>query len=320
MPLLRRLAFAPIVLLVVAAVTYGTPRILRPDLFQGEAFIPGLARQLERVFLHLDFGCAGILPGCPSIHDLWVSGLVWDLWLLAGALVIGVPAGILAGIWCARRPRSLAARAVEAAALTAYCAPVFFVGLFLLWLFNPIYGRVPLSAFFDAEPHWIVPWDSPWDWFRMLLVPWLVLAAPLAAMCLRLTLSETREAMDEDFVRTASAKGIRPTAVVRRHAAPLSFPGHVLVRRRVGAADRHEHGARRARLLGARVLQVHVAGGGPRELGPRTDPRLPAAVRARAVGRGAADRARPDRRRRRVSDRSARAHVVRAGVVSVPRG
>ena len=225
MPLLRRLAFAPIVLLVVAAVTYGTPRILRPDLFQGEAFIPGLARQLERVFLHLDFGCAGILPGCPSIHDLWVSGLVWDLWLLAGALVIGVPAGILAGIWCARRPRSLAARAVEAAAMTAYCAPVFFVGLFLLWLFNPIYGRVPLSAFFDAEPHWIVPWDSPWDWFRMLLVPWLVLAAPLAAMCLRLTLSETREAMDEDFVRTASAKGIRPTAVVRRHAAPLSFPG-----------------------------------------------------------------------------------------------
>jgi hypothetical protein len=37
MPLLRRLAFAPIVLAVVAAVTYGVPRILRPDMFAGEA-------------------------------------------------------------------------------------------------------------------------------------------------------------------------------------------------------------------------------------------------------------------------------------------
>jgi ABC-type dipeptide/oligopeptide/nickel transport system permease component len=225
MPFLRRLAFAPIVLLVVGALTYAVPRILRPDLYPGEEFVPGLLHDLDRAFLHLDFGCAGILPGCPPIHDLWVDGLVWDLWLLAGATVLGTVGGIAGGVWCARRPRSFGARVLETAAMIAYCAPVFFVGLFVLWMFNPIYGRIPLPAFFDAEPRWVNPWDAPWTWFRTMLVPWIVLAAPLGAMCLRLTLAETREAMDEDFVRTAAAKGVTPERVVRRHAAPLSYPG-----------------------------------------------------------------------------------------------
>src|SRR5436190_4571595 len=225
MPLLRRLAFAPIVLVVVAAVTYGVPRILRPDMFPGEQLLPGLAHDLNRVFFHLDFGCAGILAGCPKIHDLWLNGVWWDLWLLAGGVVLGTASGIAAGVWCARRPRSRRAWVLEASAMAAYCAPVFFVGLFVLYLFNPIYGRVPLPWFFDAEPRWVQPWNAPWDWFRQLLVPWIVLGAPLGAMCLRLTLSITREAMDEDFVRTAQAKGVHPHGIVRRHAAPLSFPG-----------------------------------------------------------------------------------------------
>lgn len=225
MPFLRRLAFAPLVLIVVAAVTYGVPRILRPDLFPGEHFFSGLAHDLDRVFFHLDFGCAGILAGCPRIHDLWLNGVWWDLWLLAGGVVLGTASGIAAGVWCARRPGSLPSRLLEAGAMAAYCAPVFFVGLFVLYLFNPIYGRIPLPFFFDAEPRWVQPWTAPWDWFRQLLVPWIVLGAPLGAMCLRLTLSITREAMGEDFVRTAEAKGIHPHDIVRRHAAPLSFPG-----------------------------------------------------------------------------------------------
>jgi peptide/nickel transport system permease protein len=224
MPFLRRLAFAPIVLVVVTAVTYGVPRLLSPHLFPGESFVAGVAHDLDRVFFHLDFGCATLFRGCPEIRDLWLDGLWWDLWLLAGGVVIGAVSGILAGVWCSRRPRSLRARALEASAMVAYCAPVFFVALFAQYLFNPIYGRIPLPFFFDAEPKWVQPWNAPWDWFRQLLVPWIVLAAPLGAMCLRLTLSLTREAMEEDFVRTAKAKGVHAHDVVRRHAAPISYP------------------------------------------------------------------------------------------------
>src|SRR5690349_5997904 len=141
MPFLRRIAFAPIVLVVVVAVTYAVPRVLRPDMFPGERFFPRVAHDLGRVFFHLHFGCAGILAGCPKIHDLWLSGVWWDLWLLAGGVVLGTASGIVAGMWCARRPGSLPSRLLEAAAMAAYCAPVFFVGLFVLYLFNPIYGR-----------------------------------------------------------------------------------------------------------------------------------------------------------------------------------
>jgi hypothetical protein len=103
-PFARRLAFAPIVLLVVAAVTYGVPRILRPDLFPGQEFASGLVHDLDRAFLRWTSAARGC---CPSIHDLWVKGLAWDLWLLGGAVVLGTAGGIAAGTWCAGRPRSL---------------------------------------------------------------------------------------------------------------------------------------------------------------------------------------------------------------------
>lgn len=227
MPFLRRLAFAPLVFLAVVAVTYGVPRILRPDRYPGETLIGGVVHDLDRVLLHMDWGNSVILPGAPPVHALWIDTWMWDLWLLAGGLVVGVAGGILTGVWCARRQRSWRARTIEAAAMAAYCSPVFFTGLFLLSMFNPTYGRIPLPAFFDAEPQFLAPWDAPWDWFRALLVPWLVLGAPLGAMCLRLTVSATREAMGEDFIRTAAAKGVPWKAIVRRHAAPLSYPATV---------------------------------------------------------------------------------------------
>src|SRR2546423_1764899 len=45
--------------------------------------------------------------GCPHIRDMWVRGVAWDLWLLAGGLAIGVVAGVLSGLWCAGHPRTL---------------------------------------------------------------------------------------------------------------------------------------------------------------------------------------------------------------------
>ncbi len=50
------------------------------------------------------------------------------------------------------------------------------------------------------------------------MVPWLVLAAPLAAMVYRMTRASLAEVVSEDFIRTARAKGVRERIVVRRHA------------------------------------------------------------------------------------------------------
>jgi peptide/nickel transport system permease protein len=120
-------------------------------------------------------------------------------------------------------PRTLLARALQMGAALAYCAPVYVVGLGLLYLFNPGFGILPVPGFFDAAPNWASPLTDPWTGLRMLLVPWLVLAAPLGGMCLRLTLAMAREITEEDYVRTAVAKGLPLGMVMRRHVGPPTF-------------------------------------------------------------------------------------------------
>ncbi len=51
-------------------------------------------------------------------------------------------------------------------------------------------------------------------------MPWLVLGLPLAGVCLRMMRSAMHEVLDEDYLRTARAKGVRPNRVIRRHAVP----------------------------------------------------------------------------------------------------
>jgi peptide/nickel transport system permease protein len=223
--LVRRLAFAPVVVLVVTALTYATTRLLKPELYGPDApsVLSGTAQDVGRVFLHFDFGEACNWRGCPPVRLLWERGVAWDLWLLVGGMAIGVAAGVLAGMWCASRPRSFSARLLETSAMVLFCAPVYVVGLLILKLFNPTFGMFPIPYFFDAEPKWVSPWGAPWDWFRQLLIPWLVLAAPLAAMCLRLTLNTMLEALDEDYVQTGVAKGLSRRRVLVRHAGPASW-------------------------------------------------------------------------------------------------
>jgi peptide/nickel transport system permease protein len=217
-----RLAWALLTFVAVAALTSLIPRVLRPEYYPGEGVAGGVVHDLGRVFLHLDLGRAWLWAGQPEIRPMLERSFGADLWLLGGAMVVGVGGGVAAGLWCASRRRSFAARVLETSAMVLYCVPVYVVGLLILLAFNPVFGTWPLPAFFDAFPVWASPWSDPWDWFRTLLVPCLVLAAPLGAMVLRLTLATAIETLDEDYVRTAYAKGVAGRTVIRRHAAPAS--------------------------------------------------------------------------------------------------
>jgi peptide/nickel transport system permease protein len=231
--LARRIVFAPVVLVAVAVVIYGGLRILRPDLYPpGDPLLGGIVHDLDRALLHLDLGCAppggtgsGARPSgaCTPLRVVWQRGMAADIWLLGGSIVVGIVVGVLGGLWCAGHPRTLRARALQTGAAVAYCTPVYFVGLALLYLFHPTLGIFPVPIFFDAVPRWASPFTDPWMWLRTLLVPWLVLAAPLAGMCLRLTLAMAREITQEDYVRTALAKGLTTNRVMRRHVGRPTF-------------------------------------------------------------------------------------------------
>jgi peptide/nickel transport system permease protein len=220
--LVRRLLIAAGTVVLTAFFAYGTIRLLRPELYRGEALVPGLWSDVERALLHLDLGESCMFVGCPPLKRMWLDGVWADLFLLAGGVVVAVVLGVAGGVWCAARPRSRSGRAVEAVAMVFLCAPVYVVGFGVLLLFAPPFGLLQLPAFFD--PHsYAPPLQDPWDFVRSMLMPWLVVGAPLAAVILRLTLALSLDAMGEDYVRTARAKGVTGNALVRRHAAPAGY-------------------------------------------------------------------------------------------------
>jgi peptide/nickel transport system permease protein len=210
------------VVVATAALALAIPRWARPDLYPDGQGWGGLAHAMRRAFFHFDFGVACGWPGCPSVQELWLLGYAADVWMLFGTVAIGVGGGFALGLWCAARSGSRRARFVENAASILYCAPVYVIGLGTLLLFNGTFGAFPVPYFFDAAPVWASPFESPWDWLRTMLVPWLVAAAPLAAMCLRLVVAQVREQLHGDPVRTAIAKGVPHKRVVRRHAGPYA--------------------------------------------------------------------------------------------------
>jgi peptide/nickel transport system permease protein len=231
--LLRRLLFAAGTIVLTAFFAYGMIRFMRPELFSGYSPANGVFHDVDRALLHLDFGGAcNMFVGCPPIKGLWLDGIWVDLILLAGGVAFAVAFGLLGGLWCAARRRTRGARTLEIVAAVLYCAPVYVVGFGLLMLFAPNYGAFTLPYFFD--PHsYAPPLQNPWDFLRSMILPWIVVGAPLGAAILRLTLSQAAETMGEDYVRTAIAKGVPDARVVRRHAGP---PTYVPIASLIGAS------------------------------------------------------------------------------------
>src|SRR3954469_12262145 len=98
------------VLVAIAAIAFAIPRAARPELYGGEAFLPGLASDLADLFLRGELGQACSVPGCPDVRTLLGRGAMPDVYLLVGGTVIGVIGGLLGGIVCANRPRSRTSR------------------------------------------------------------------------------------------------------------------------------------------------------------------------------------------------------------------
>jgi peptide/nickel transport system permease protein len=226
---LRRLLLGFGVVVATAIFAYGGWRYLRNDLPENSGpWLAGTWDDLNRFFWQRDFGEACSFAslqgsGCKSINDLFGRGWQADLWTVAGAVGIGTAAGMAGGLWCAANARSLRSRLLEALAMVGLCAPPFVFGYSLLLLFEPTFGHFKAPVFFDVHVYQ-QPYENPWDFFRAMLVPWIVAGAPVFAVVLRITRSAVVEASEEDFMRTAIAKGLPPEKAIYRHGRPVAYP------------------------------------------------------------------------------------------------
>jgi peptide/nickel transport system permease protein len=191
-------------------------RVLRPAWFAGDSrSVPAqLGGELQRTFLHFDLGREWAPPQ-DRVALVVRRGLPADLSLLVGATAFGLVAGTAAGTYCAARRGTALALALEAAAAFFIFAPLYVVGLSLILLFG---SDVALLEIGVHIPRAYVPFgDSPLRWAGALLVPWVLVGLPLAALLLRLTRTAVQAVLREDYVLTAAGKGLDERTVLRRH-------------------------------------------------------------------------------------------------------
>jgi peptide/nickel transport system permease protein len=180
----------------------------------------GTVEGIRMRLLDADFGISGVEPGAVPVTTLFTRGVVVDLTLLAGGIVAGTLLGIAGGQVCAARPRSALAWLLDAIASLALCTPVYVLAYGLLLLFEPSFGALL------HVPGWFEPGryqglgGNPWEWMQAMLIPWVLVGLPIAAIALRLTAAGALDNLNEPFVRTASALGLARRHVVAHAARP----------------------------------------------------------------------------------------------------
>jgi len=220
-----RLAGVAGVVIGVTAVTWLAMRVLRPSWFAGDPrSVPTqLVDYLQRDFLHFDLGRT-FRPPQDRVATIIRTGLPADLSLLAGGVAFGVGAGTAAGTYCAARRGTLPARALEASAAFFIFAPLYVLGIGLLLLFGSDVALIEVGVHIPRK--YVEFSEGPLRWAGSLIVPWILVGLPLAALLLRLTRTSVDGVLGADYIRTASAKGLDERTVLRRHvvraaAAPV---------------------------------------------------------------------------------------------------
>ncbi len=142
------------------------------------------------------------------VSQILAATYVRSLALLLLALAVGAGLGIAGGFYAALHERSALALGAMAATLLGVSTPTFFAAL--LW-------QVAEIAFYNATGLRLVPVGG-FGWDAHILLPALVLAGRPLAHLARVTLVSTREVLDQDYVRTAVAKGLPDPLLWGRHA------------------------------------------------------------------------------------------------------
>jgi peptide/nickel transport system permease protein len=135
------------------------------------------------------------------------------IFLTSGAVLLWLAISIPIGMISAIKTGSIFDRVAMGLALIAISAPVYFLGLVALFLFDENIGRWKIlpgsGAYGDAE--------NFFERATALILPWCVLAAAFTAVYARFLRGNLIDTMQEDFIRTARAKGLSERRVVLKH-------------------------------------------------------------------------------------------------------
>ena len=153
----------------------------------------------------------------PAVHlilERMPATLELALTAMAIAVVLGIPLGLVAGL----KPDSWIGKTIMAGSILGFSLPTFWVGLMLIMLFSVNLGWLPTTGRGPTVDVLGIPVSVlTWDGMRHALMPATNLALFKLSLLIRLTRAGTREALAQDYVRFARAKGLSMSRVVRVH-------------------------------------------------------------------------------------------------------
>jgi peptide/nickel transport system permease protein len=145
------------------------------------------------------------------VLTLIVSRLPVTFSLAIGAAIIWLVVGVGIGVLSALKRGTALDRITMAGAVAGVSAPAYVVGLLAIIIFGINLNVVPDNGYVPLT-------QNPAGWLWHMITPWLVLAFIQAAIYTRLTRTQMLDVLNEDFIRTARAKGVPERSVVGRHA------------------------------------------------------------------------------------------------------
>lgn len=229
---LTRLALLLVGLAVASVLIFVTLRVLPGDVAQLIAGTQGTPEQVAAIRDRLGLG-----QPLPTQYLEWIGGVLrGDLGssLLTGSSVAGelaqkaqvtVPLGIMAlviaigfsvplGVLSAMRRGRPDGTALSVASQALAAVPVIWAGMMLVVVFAIWLGWLPAQGFPRTG------WSTPWLAIRSLLLPAITIGIVEGAMLMRFVRSATLQAVGQDYVRTAAAKGLTRNQALIRHGLP----------------------------------------------------------------------------------------------------
>jgi len=159
--------------------------------------------------LHFDLG-RSIFTNLP-VTTMIAQRIEPTLSLMAVTLVFAISVAVPLGVVAAWRAGSLLDRAIMAFAVFGFSVPVFVVGYLLAYVFAlelewlPVQGYTPIS-------------QGLWPWFENLILPAIALGCVYIALIARITRATMLEVLQQDYIRTARAKGLAQRPILFIHA------------------------------------------------------------------------------------------------------
>jgi peptide/nickel transport system permease protein len=202
----------PVVLLAGKGATPEREAFIRHELGLNHSWIVQFWIYLKGIVLHGNLGFS-FFTQRPVLGEI-TDALPATLSLTIGAAILWFVVGIPIGILSAIKRGSIWDRAAMTAALTFVSMPTFWFALILIYLLAKSLGLV---SFLPGPGSYVGLTTDPVHWFTSLILPWLVLALTQAAIYSRLLRGNLLDAMGEDYIRTARAKGLPERTVIMKH-------------------------------------------------------------------------------------------------------